>query len=80
MGGIDQSVTEIISMETAISSTAHRDTKAWEAGIKAGEEGKPPSKCPHVTGSIQAKSWHLGHSEGSARKKNSPGGHAPESR
>lgn len=51
------------------SSTAHQDTKAWEAGFKAAEDGKPLSKCPHMMGSVQAKSWQQGHTEGLARKK-----------
>lgn len=51
------------------TSTEHRDTKAWEAGMKAGEEGKPLSKCPHAIGSIQAISWCQGHAAGSVASK-----------
>ncbi|MES2206347.1 MAG: Rmf/CrpP family protein [Pseudomonadota bacterium] len=55
-------------------NSEHRDTKAWEAGLKAGEEGKGLNKCPHSAGSLQQKSWQQGYSEGLARRKNSIGG------
>jgi len=50
-------------------STTHRDTKAWEAGLKSAEKGQPLNKCPHERNSIQAKSWEAGYAEGLAMKK-----------
>ncbi|MES2205559.1 MAG: hypothetical protein V4525_02040 [Pseudomonadota bacterium] len=50
-------------------NTTHRDTKAWEAGLKSAEKGQPLNKCPHERNSIQAKSWEAGYAEGLAKKK-----------
>ena len=45
-----------------------QDPKAWEAGFKAGEQGRlGPS--PYPTGSREDWSWHSGHVEGDAKRQ-----------
>ncbi len=58
-----------ITLERLFMNTTHRDTKAWEAGLKSAEKGQPLNKCPHERNSIQAKSWEAGYAEGLAKKK-----------